>query len=131
MTPLKYCRLSSQEKEIKDLLIRLGKADQERSALTHQVRVFYTVAVVTSADGSGCGQVTHMYSQATVLASETDQSRKTRIAELFPPVHYVEESFASQPLNISDPSRFIAALPEVGGPGVSLLAFGSSLSTEI
>jgi hypothetical protein len=31
-------RLLSQEKESKDLIARLGKADQERTALTHQVR---------------------------------------------------------------------------------------------
>jgi predicted ribonuclease toxin of YeeF-YezG toxin-antitoxin module len=30
-------RMSSQEKEIKDLLVRLNKSDQERTALTHQV----------------------------------------------------------------------------------------------
>jgi hypothetical protein len=57
--------------------------------------------------------VTHLYSQASVLAAEADQSRKARIAELYPPVHFVEESFVSQTLHISDPARFIANLPEV------------------
>jgi hypothetical protein len=31
-------RQAAQDKEIKDLLVRLAKSDQERAALTHQVR---------------------------------------------------------------------------------------------
>jgi hypothetical protein len=59
-------------------------------------------------------QIQTILSQATALSAEVDMQRRTKIASMFPPASFVEETFVPKPFPLSDPHKIIGAVSEVG-----------------
>lgn len=64
------------------------------------------------------------YSQAGGLAVEADRVRRAAIAEMFPPVSFVDPSFESSALLFAEPQAITRALPPVSPPKYHRLHLG-------